>query len=325
MESAFGHSFSQVRVHNDTRAADLSSSLNARAFTIGSDVAFGTGEYRPGTPVGDALLAHELAHVVQQSAGARPGSVPQKQGEEYGALEEEADLSAVRAVAAIWGGRGAGLLDKTTYSGPHLRSGLRLSRCSSSPTVDRINLVNSAAGAIGGFPAITSADLNSPGPFNNPSNNAVNHALQVHFHLDAGKSDALTPRREIQRTATAGGTTSLNPPDQPAPGGVGPPTPGGFGGVLVGDDGPPEHEIQRPSDDALVVADAPGYPGLPATAFPVTYRAHCKVIAATSAGSDVAMIRYDVLIDKRTATEVPNTENRSVVVEKRDIARGRAL
>ena len=46
MSSAFGYDFSGVRVHADARAGELSGQLNARAFTIGSDVAFAGGEYR---------------------------------------------------------------------------------------------------------------------------------------------------------------------------------------------------------------------------------------------------------------------------------------
>jgi len=66
MEPAFGADFSHVRIHTDATAAGLSESLNARAFTVGGDVAFGPGEYRPGTLIGDALIARELAHVVSR-------------------------------------------------------------------------------------------------------------------------------------------------------------------------------------------------------------------------------------------------------------------
>jgi hypothetical protein len=66
MSSAFGYDFSGVRVHTGTKAASVATELNARAFTVGRDIAFGAGEYQPGTPIGDALIAHELAHVVQQ-------------------------------------------------------------------------------------------------------------------------------------------------------------------------------------------------------------------------------------------------------------------
>lgn len=60
-----------VRVHADGHAASLAASVNARAFTVGRDVFFGAGEYRPGTASGGRLLAHELAHTVQQGASPR--------------------------------------------------------------------------------------------------------------------------------------------------------------------------------------------------------------------------------------------------------------
>lgn len=66
LEARIGHDFSQVRVHTGPRAAALAEQLQARAFTIGRDVAFAPGQYQPGTPAGQRLLAHELAHVAQQ-------------------------------------------------------------------------------------------------------------------------------------------------------------------------------------------------------------------------------------------------------------------
>jgi len=66
-EPRFGHDFSMVRIHTDVQAAELARALNARAFTVGQDVVFGTGQYAPGTAAGMRLLAHELTHVVQQT------------------------------------------------------------------------------------------------------------------------------------------------------------------------------------------------------------------------------------------------------------------
>jgi uncharacterized protein YkwD len=129
MEPAFGHDFSQVRIHTDTRAADLSTSLNARAFTIGSDIAFGAGEYRPGTPTGDALIAHELAHVAQQNGGASSAAPLRQGGTEYTTLEEDADASAVSAVVSIWGGVKHGATNISQHAMPRLKSGLGLQRC----------------------------------------------------------------------------------------------------------------------------------------------------------------------------------------------------
>ncbi len=67
MEPRFGQDFGQVRVHADTNAAASAAAIGARAYTVGSKIVFGTGEYAPGTDIGRRLLSHELAHVVQQS------------------------------------------------------------------------------------------------------------------------------------------------------------------------------------------------------------------------------------------------------------------
>lgn len=69
-ESRLGTDLGGVHIHADAEAARLSTALSARAFTVGRDIYFGQGEYRPGTSSGRRLLAHELAHVLQQS-GAR--------------------------------------------------------------------------------------------------------------------------------------------------------------------------------------------------------------------------------------------------------------
>jgi hypothetical protein len=66
MEPRFGHDFSQVRVHADARAAESARSVGALAYTVDRHLVFGDGQYVPGSPRGRHLLAHELAHVVQQ-------------------------------------------------------------------------------------------------------------------------------------------------------------------------------------------------------------------------------------------------------------------
>ncbi|HMI52390.1 MAG TPA: DUF4157 domain-containing protein [Candidatus Saccharimonadales bacterium] len=129
MSSAFGYDFSPVRVHTDSGAASLSSQLSARAFTIGKDVAFGSGEYQPGTPVGDALIAHELAHVVQQGGGQASAPLTKSHGNSS-QLEEDADTAAVGAVATTWANGAQSLANLKQNAMPRLRSGLRLQRCS---------------------------------------------------------------------------------------------------------------------------------------------------------------------------------------------------
>ncbi|MBM3744502.1 MAG: DUF4157 domain-containing protein [Acidobacteria bacterium] len=124
LESACRVDLSGVRVHTDPDAARLAGRMNARAFTVGEDVAFGSGEYRPGTPIGDALIAHEVAHVVQQGRGR---GTQEDMRSESPALEKDADQFAAGAVAALWTGAREGAM-------PRGRSGLALQRCGTSVT-----------------------------------------------------------------------------------------------------------------------------------------------------------------------------------------------
>jgi hypothetical protein len=129
MEKAFGVSFGGVRIHSGAQAGKLSESMNARAFTIGADIAFGGGEYKPGTLVGDALIAHELAHTIQQRGGSSSLGLARMGGQGESALEDEADAAAVGAMTSGWDVAqraslpGAGTLTR-------LKSGLKLQRCS---------------------------------------------------------------------------------------------------------------------------------------------------------------------------------------------------
>ncbi|HVV87852.1 MAG TPA: DUF4157 domain-containing protein [Kofleriaceae bacterium] len=109
MESSFGADFSDVRVHQGPQA----SQVGAVAYAQGSDLHFAPGQYNPGTSSGDALIGHELAHVVQQRAGRV--STPQGKGapvvDDHG-LEAEADragdLAARGEPAGISGGGASG-------------------------------------------------------------------------------------------------------------------------------------------------------------------------------------------------------------------------
>ena len=71
MESGIGADFSGVKIHTGTVAVQMSSELNAQAFTSGNDIYFNEGKYNPGSTQGDHLLAHELTHTVQQGANIR--------------------------------------------------------------------------------------------------------------------------------------------------------------------------------------------------------------------------------------------------------------
>lgn len=71
-ERRLGADFSHVRVHTESEAAETADALGALAFAVGSDIAFGPGEYNPRSPAGRAVLAHELTHTVQQAQAREP-------------------------------------------------------------------------------------------------------------------------------------------------------------------------------------------------------------------------------------------------------------
>ncbi|HKS44900.1 MAG TPA: DUF4157 domain-containing protein [Amycolatopsis sp.] len=74
MESRFGQDFSNVRVHTGGAAHESAKSVNAQAYTVGSDIVFQSGKYDPSSDAGKHMLAHELTHVVQQRSGPVDGT-----------------------------------------------------------------------------------------------------------------------------------------------------------------------------------------------------------------------------------------------------------
>lgn len=74
MESRFGHDFGDVRVHHDGAAHESAKSVNAQAYTVGSDIVFQSGKYDPASDAGKHMIAHELTHVVQQRSGPVDGT-----------------------------------------------------------------------------------------------------------------------------------------------------------------------------------------------------------------------------------------------------------
>ena len=80
MEPRFGQDFGNVRIHQGSTAETAAASLQARAFTLGCDVVFAEGEHDPKSESGKRLLAHELAHVVQQRGSVRAGSIQREEG-----------------------------------------------------------------------------------------------------------------------------------------------------------------------------------------------------------------------------------------------------
>lgn len=94
MEPRFGRDFSAVRVHTDSRAADSARAVNARAYTVGNNIAFAAGRYAPRSQDGMKLLAHELTHTIQQGNGSRHLSGKLEMTGSSDPSEREADVVA---------------------------------------------------------------------------------------------------------------------------------------------------------------------------------------------------------------------------------------
>jgi hypothetical protein len=92
MESRFGHDFSRVRIFNDGAAAESARAVSANAYTVGEKIVFNHGRYSPGSASGRRLLAHELAHVVQQQSAPRLKELPPR-------LDRQLDSPELQAAA----------------------------------------------------------------------------------------------------------------------------------------------------------------------------------------------------------------------------------
>ncbi len=103
MEGHFGEDFSDVRVHTDGRADDSARSLHAQAYTVGSDIAFRSGNYSPDSQTGQRMLAHELTHVVQQRSGPVDGT-PMPGGIKVSDPADRFELEAERSADAFMAG-----------------------------------------------------------------------------------------------------------------------------------------------------------------------------------------------------------------------------
>ncbi|HEU4561273.1 MAG TPA: DUF4157 domain-containing protein, partial [Longimicrobium sp.] len=142
MEPRFRHSFADVRVHADSRAAESARSVGAHAYAVGPHVVFGAGRYAPGSVDGSRLIAHELAHVVQQR-GASASIQPKL---EIGAADDPAEREADTAAARVVSGADArvaqapALLRRVANPGPP-PPGLTCTPGASSPPVPVVDLV----------------------------------------------------------------------------------------------------------------------------------------------------------------------------------------
>ncbi len=109
MGRRFGEDFSRIRVHADDRAARSAAAVGARAYTVGSNVVFGAGEYQPRSASGRSLLAHELAHAATQVDAPVPADLP------IGAPDHPSEHVARKASAGgrVVGDRGPAVLRRS--------------------------------------------------------------------------------------------------------------------------------------------------------------------------------------------------------------------
>ncbi|HET7502160.1 MAG TPA: DUF4157 domain-containing protein [Kofleriaceae bacterium] len=184
--SAFDDSFSDVRIHTDRNAARLASQMGARAFTIGSNVAFASGQYAPGSLEGDALLAHELTHVLQQR-GTPVATQRSAIDEPSSTHEEDADRGAASALSRLYHGGGAAIRS----AGAVLKTRTSLQRCKGSPKTAEF------------APALGTKTTSLKGTFGDYT---VKHGLTQHF--DATKMPpygAYNARITMKPNAKTGG------------------------------------------------------------------------------------------------------------------------
>lgn len=123
MEGRFGHDFSRVRVHTDARSAQTAREVHALAYTVGRDIVFAPGQYRPRSQPGRQLLAHELTHVIQQADSSwRPGDTLRVSAPTDPA-EREAERAATRDASGGTGQPGHELdgASRPTADADHLR------------------------------------------------------------------------------------------------------------------------------------------------------------------------------------------------------------
>lgn len=149
-QSTFGYDLSGVRLHTNERAQASAAALSARAYTVGSHIVLGRGEYAPESPRGRYVLAHELAHVIQQSRGG-PGAPPAGQRSVETAAGTAAEAAARGQSVAVSGASALGiarlsLFDEFSggaYSWPLLKLALTHTR----PVSTIISDINSLSSA----------------------------------------------------------------------------------------------------------------------------------------------------------------------------------
>jgi len=233
METRFGHNFRGVRVHTGTEAARAADIADAKAYTFGRDIVFNEGRYAPSTATGKRLLAHELAHVVQQ--GRSPGMASGRA--ESPSLEASAERAAAsaqsvsqiqvsgaaapgvarspndkklldlpeRGVEMPWVGKGPGI-DSSTLG--YLRDSKKFWEEYSTAHGTSLSPENLAAAAAG-KPAV----VDSKWIEENPQHAGYEGDTLVHHHVGKGGKAVPIPE-QLHKTQSS----ALHPTDQPLEG-----------------------------------------------------------------------------------------------------------
>ncbi|HKV78350.1 MAG TPA: DUF4157 domain-containing protein [Candidatus Sulfotelmatobacter sp.] len=120
MEPRFGRNFNDVRVHVGPQAATSAREVSARAYTVGRHLVFDQGQYAPDSRLGQQLLAHELAHVVQQGGAQEiPSQIPITDAHDPTETQAE-DAANFASGAGIVGQRGPASLARFSDTGHHI-------------------------------------------------------------------------------------------------------------------------------------------------------------------------------------------------------------
>lgn len=120
-EGSLGADLSSVRVHTGAESQAAAHAVGAKAYTVGQDIHFGAGKYQPDDPFGMHLLAHEVAHTVQQAGGSAHRQNKLEVSTPHDAAEHEADRAAdamVRGAPATIGGNAGSLARQTVQRNP---------------------------------------------------------------------------------------------------------------------------------------------------------------------------------------------------------------
>lgn len=203
MESRFGHDFGSVRVHTDSRASASARAVGASAYTVGRDVVFGAGRYAPRTETGRGLLAHELAHVVQQGQGK-----PALQRAPLTEEEKQEDLQSPRFA-------GQPRLEKVFDNEPPMRFGERGAA---------VALVQQALIDLGfAMPASTRNGIAPPDGIYGGETLRTVQAFQTEHQSDGlldeqGRPDGIVGRKTMGKLDKLFAESEPTPPAGPAPG-----------------------------------------------------------------------------------------------------------